>query len=337
MFLDAGSSVSYFKAYMQHCPADILRNHYAEILPKPRKPVDFDPWQCSLTNGPKGLGDCIILSDLPYASARPFGVHSHSKAWPAVEGLLKVGTGPYMDKWIRADVEYMSRNLGNGHLFQRLRRLYGLVVPEKPFGKMRRDHPQVPNRVAVHFDAGKHQIWQKQNVHPRAREVYPENLAMIQDYINDHPELEFIEFGSRPSGLTGVKSCAGIELGLQLRVVGTCEWFLGIVSGFMHVAAAYECKSVVILNLPAARKIMLPTLVDTLEVESEWLYPQNVHLHQDNAGPLVPRFSKNYLRAAFNGEVYPYFKNDWLHLIHEKNHHTSRIIGFGLDRNNAKK
>ena len=317
MFLDAGSSVSYFKAYMQDCPADILRNHYAEILPKPRKPVDFDPWQCSLTNGPKGLGDCIILSDLPYASARPFGVHSHSKAWPAVEGLLKVGTGPYMDKWIRADVEYMSRNLGNGHLFQRLRRLYGLVVPEKPFGKMRRDHPQVPNRVAVHFDAGKHQIWQKQNVHPRAREVYPENLAMIQDYINDHPELEFIEFGSRPSGLTGVKSCAGIELGLQLRVVGTCEWFLGIVSGFMHVAAAYECKSVIVLNFPAARKIMLPTLVDTNLIESEWLYPQNVHLHQDNAGPLVPRFSKDSLHAAFNGEVYPYFKKDWLHLIHE--------------------
>jgi len=62
---------------------------------------------------------------------------------------------------------------------------------------------------------------------------------------------------------------------------------------------------------------MLPTLVDTLEVESEWLYPQNVHLHQDNAGPLVPRFSADTLRAAFNGEVYPYFKNDWLNLIYE--------------------
>jgi len=302
---------------MQHCPADILRNHYVEILPKPRKQMDFDPWQCSLTNGPKGLGDCIILSDLPYASPRPFGVHSHSEAWPAVEGLLKIGTGPYMDNWIRADVEYMSRNLGNGHLFQRLRRLYGLDVPEKPFGKLRRDYPKVENRVALHFDAGKHQTWQKQNVHPRAREVYPENISIIQDYINDHPELEFIEFGSRPSGLTGVKSCVGMELGLQLRVVGTCEWFLGIVSGFMHAAAAYECKSVIVLNFPAARKIMLPTLVDTNLIESEWLYPQNVHLHQDNAGPLVPRFSSDSLRAAFNGEVYPYFKNDWLHLIHE--------------------
>jgi len=322
---------------MQQCAADILHNHYRNILPHARKPVDFNPWEYSLTNGPHGLGDCVILSDLPYASPRPFGVHSHSGAWPAVEGLLQVGTGPYLDKWLRVDATYAQHNLGNGHLFQRLRRLYGLGVSEKPFGKLRRESPVVSGRVALHFDAGVHQNWQKEHIHPRAREVYPENLNIIQQFIDSRPDLEFVEFGSKPSGLTGVKSCVGMELGLQLRVVGTCEWFLGIVSGFMHVAAAYECKSVVILNLPAARKIMLPTLVDTLEVESEWLYPQNVHLHQDNAGPLVPRFSKNYLRAAFNGEVYPYFKNDWLHLIHEKNHHRSRIIGFGLDRNNAKK
>lgn len=322
---------------MQQAPADMLRNHYRDILPKPRKPVDFDPWEHSVTNGPHGLGDCVMLSDLPYASPRPFGVHSHSGAWPAVEGLLQVGTGPYLDKWLRVDATYAQHNLGNGHLFQRLRRLYGLDVPEKPFGKLKREYPQVSGRVAVHFDAGIHQTWQKEHLHPKAREVYPENIAIIQEFINQNPNLEFIEFGSRPTGLTGIKSCVGMELGLQLRVVGTCEWFLGIVSGFMHVAAAYECKSVVILNLPAARKIMLPTLVDTLETESEWLYPQNVHLHQDNAGPLVPRFSADSLRAAFNGEVYPYFKNDWLHLIHEKNHHTSRIIGFGLDRNNAKK
>lgn len=307
---------------MRQNPADILQNHYRNILPHPRKPLSFDPWEYSLTNGPKGLGDCIIMSDLPDASPRPFGVHSHSGAWPAVEGLLKTGTGPYLDKWIRVDVAYSQFNLGPGHLFQRLRRLYGLDVPEKPSGKMRREFPQVPNRVALHFDAGTHQKWQQENIHPRARVVYPEHKSIIQEFINDHPRMEFIEFGSKPSGLTGVKSCVGMELGLQLRVVGTCEWFLGIVSGFMHVAAAYECKSVVILNFPVARKIMLPTLVDTLQIESEWLYPQNVHLHQDNAGPLVPRLSADSLRAAFNGEVYPYFKNDWLYLIHE--HDTAK-------------
>jgi len=304
-------------------PGDILINHYSKILPKPRRPVDFDPWKYSLTNGPRGLGDCILLSDLPYASHRPFGVHSHSPAWPFVEGMLEVGSGPYMDDWIRADVEYMTRNLGNGHLFQRLRRLYGLNVDEKPFGKLRRDSPQVLNRVALHFDAGKHQTWQKQHIHSRAREIYPENLEIIQRFINDNPRMEFIEFGAKPIGLTGIKSCVGMDLKLQLQVLGTCEWFLGIVSGFMHAAAAYECKSVVVLNFPAARKIMLPTLVDTNLVESEWLYPQNVHLHQDNAGPLVPRFTDDSLRAAFNGEVYPYFKNDWLHLIHEN--HDSRM------------
>jgi len=104
-----------------------------------------------------------------------------------------------------------------------------------------------------------------------------------------------------------------------MQLIGTCEYFLGIVSGPMHVAAAYSCKSVVILNFPAARKIMLPTLVDTNQIESEWLYPQNVHIHQDNAGPLVPMISAETLHKAFNGEVYPYFKDTWLPLIHEEN------------------
>lgn len=302
---------------MRKDPSDILLKHYRDILPKARKPVDYNPLEYSLTNGPHGLGDCVILSDMPYAMSGPLGVHSHSGAWPAVEGLLQVGTGPYLDKWLRVDVEYMTKSLGNGHLFQRLRRLYGLDVDEKPFGKLNRIYPVVKNRVALHFDAGTHQEWQRRNIHPRAREVYPENLAIIQSFIDSRPDLEFIEFGATASGLDNIKSCVGMELGLQLRVVGTCEWFLGIVSGFMHAAAAYECKSVVVLNFPPARKIMLPALVDTNLVESEWLYPQNIHLHQDNAGPLVPLFSQHSLKAAFNGEVYPYFKNNWLGMIHE--------------------
>jgi hypothetical protein len=312
-------------------PADLILKHYRKILPRPRKLIDFDPWVFSLTNGPQGLGDCILLSDLPFAADRPFGVHSHSTAWPAVEGLLSVGSGPYMDDWLRADVQYMTRNLGNGHLFQRLRRLYCIEVDDKPYGKLNRESPIIKNRVALHFDAGKHQTWQIKNVHPVARILYPKHLQIIQEWIDSRPDLEFVEFGGKPSGLKGVKSCVGIELGLQLRVIGTCEWFLGIVSGFMHAAAAYKCKSVVVLNFPPARKIMLPTLIDTNLIESEWLYPQNVHLHQDNAGPLVPRFSSDSLRAAFNGEVYPYFKDDWLSLIHEKNNPARAVNGFDFD------
>ena len=307
--------------------ADTILNHYRKIRCKPRRSLDYNPWEFSLTNGPRGLGDCILLSDLPDAAGRPFGVHSHSAAWPAVEGLLQTGSGPLMDKWIRADVAYMTNDLGNGHLFQRLRRLYGLEVDDKPYGKLNRESAQIKNRVALHFDPGKHQTWQSKNIHRLARIVYPENLKVIQEWIDSRPDLEFVEFGSKSSGLVNVKSCAGMELGLQLRVVGTCEWFLGIVSGFMHAAAAYECKSVVVLNFPAARKIVLPTLVDTNLVESEWLYPQNVHLHQDNAGPLVPRFSSETLRAAFGGEVYPFFKTDWLDLIHETNDYTNVFNG----------
>jgi len=301
--------------------SDIIIKHHRGLIPKARASIDFDPIDHGLSNGPEGLGDCILLSDCPFASPRPFPVHSNSPAWPAVEGLLKIGSGQYFERWIRADVAYKKYNLGNGHLFQRLRRLYGFPVDDKPSGKLDRKFPQIKGRVALHFDAGIHQSWQLKHVHKRARIVYPENKLAITKFIEENSQLEFVEFGGKWSGIepktSNYRSLVSIELGLQLRALSTCDFFIGIVSGFMHAAAAFEIPSIVILNFPVARKIILPTITDTELIESEWLYPQNIHLHQDNAGPLVPRFSLKNLKKAYNGEVYPYFKDDWLPLINE--------------------
>ena len=99
--------------------------------------------------------------------------------------------------------------------------------------------------------------------------------------------------------------------------IGSCSWFIGIMSGPLHLATALQLKCVVIVNFPSAQKIFMPCLRVTGLVESEWMYPQHVHLHQEDSGPLVPAISAYALQQAFNGEVYPFLKTDFCFLIHE--------------------
>jgi len=63
---------------------------------------------------------------------------------------------------------------------------------------------------------------------------------------------------------------------------------------------------------------VLPTCKHTGQLESEWLYPQNTHLHQEEGSRLVPRLSAETLRAAFDGGTYPYWRTDWCRMIEEE-------------------
>ena len=86
-------------------------------------------------------------------------------------------------------------------------------------------------------------------------------------------------------------------------MMSKCEYFLGIDSGPMHMAAGLGLKSIVIIN-NTGNNIYLPRIKECDIPNSEWLYPQNVHLN---------------LSRAFNGEIYPYFSEDYLSLYFEKN------------------
>jgi hypothetical protein len=86
----------------------------------------------------------------------------------------------------------------------------------------------------------------------------------------------------------------------------------------MHLAAALGLKIVGIINFPDPARIFLPVLKDINLVESSWLYPQSVLLHQDGEGELVARFSLLNLERAIAGELYPYWSDRYLPLIHER-------------------
>jgi hypothetical protein len=111
---------------------------------------------------------------------------------------------------------------------------------------------------------------------------------VLQEFINKHPELEFIQLGKEPVPFSRVSNLPDNTLEDTIKLIATASLLIGIISGPMHVAAALGLRSIVIINFPPAHKIFLPTLVDIDQVESEWFYPQNVHLHEEGEGPQVP-------------------------------------------------
>jgi len=88
-------------------------------------------------------------------------------------------------------------------------------------------------------------------------------------------------------------------------------------SGPLHVATAMGCKCIVLVNFPAPDQIILPTLKPVDIVEMDWFYPQHVHLHQEGDGPLVKKVTHENLTKAIQGEIYPFWSDEWLGLINQ--------------------
>ena len=98
-----------------------------------------------------------------------------------------------------------------------------------------------------------------------------------------------------------------------IEIIASCEYFLGIDSGPMHVAAALDIKSIIVINDPT-NNIYLPKIKECEIPNAEWLYPQNVHLNRINSNELVPYFDIQNLSKAFKGEIYPYWSTEFLNI-----------------------
>lgn len=296
---------------------DRIINFYRDQDEVPKVPV---PWEFrfkNLTNTPKGIGDTMLLT--PFANIRR--VWSTSESFPTLMYFC-----PEYRDWIPRDLICADRlqkryAMGNGHLIQRLHRVFGLEPPLKPKGSLEvKGVDRVKNRVAINLLPGHaHVSWQRRYIHPRAREVYDETVKGLQGFVRDHGGYHWCEIGSKRSNwINEAQDKTGIGLFETIRFLATCEYYVGVISGPMHIAAALDVKCIVIINFPDANRIFLPTLKDIPQVEQEWFLPQAVHLHQESDGPLVKRFSVDNLAKAFDGGIYPYFDDRFLPLIHEK-------------------
>lgn len=300
---------------------DQIIAYHRSVVAKPLKTLR--PWngEC-LSTVTQGLGDTMMLTDLPAAAAaqgkfaQSYSPSRHFRPLMSFNPAYRdVDDKAYL---INAPDLIRKYNCGNGHYLQRIRRAFGLRVNDKPHGYLKWKGIRGEKRVILHFDAGVHANWQRQNVHPRARMLYPETRIALEQFIASKPDYEFCEIGEHPINIKGTHRLTTSTTVDLVNAIAKCGWFIGIISGPMHVATALQLKCVVILNFPEPNKIFLPTLRVSGQVEEEWLYSQNVHLHQEGDGPLVKKATLDNFKRAFNGEIYPFFSDKYLSLIHEQ-------------------
>ena len=259
---------------------------------KPRLPMTLDGM--TLTTSAFGIGDAVVLSDLPRAghqNERVMSIFSPSQYFQTI-----VSFNPYYKPRLTpfcaiADVLYHSFDLGNGHVIQRLRRAYGLPVDLQPRGCIEVPERKTLSRIALHFEAGSHAEWQRRHIRPDARILSSPSKAAIEALIAARLDFEFVEVGKRSCGIKGAVDCTGLSLSETIEVLSSAKYFIGIMSGPMHLAAALNLKLICITNFPSPALICLPTLKDIDQVESEWFYPQSVILHQDGEGRFISQVS----------------------------------------------
>ena len=308
---------------MNNIEEKIIQFYFSKI---PQKKEPLTQTYDHIINWNPGLGDSLSLTHLPFAGhLQEKQIHIQSFS-PHFDTLIKFN--PYYEScthhatFMRGEFLQGYYNCGNGHFFQRLQRACGLEPLVKPKAFLL--SPELvatktnKNKIILHFNVGAHATVQKQTIHPRAREFYPEHKATLQQWILDYQSFyEFVEVGTEFSNLMGVENKIGLSLEDTILEMASAEYYIGLHSGVMHIAAALGLKSIVIINFPAANQLYLPALKDLSIPDLDWLYPQNIHLHEDEGADLVPKFSYENLNTAILGGIYPFWNDKYLNLINE--------------------
>lgn len=199
------------------------------------------------------------------------------------------------------DIAEIARyNWGGGHCTQRIQRALGLPISVRPCPILKEDKKPFKDYVFVHLTTDTD--WKRSTPNSLNSDV----RNTVSEFFNNNKNLTPYYFSN------------DLPLPLLFTIMSKCEYFLGIDSGPMHIAAGLGLKSIVIIN-NIGNNIYLPRIKECDIPNSEWLYPQNIHLNTMGENHLVPSFSLENLVNAFDGDVYPYFSEEYLTLYLEKN------------------
>lgn len=243
----------------------------------------------SIYNPSYGLGDSIILTSVSPTIKINNDVLETINSNYFDSNNLTSEHGTSIEEFFKYDTD-------GGHCTQRLQKIMGLEPSIKPQGKLIFNaETKQKNKVFVHLKNGTD--WKR--VIPNS--LTDEEVGMIKQFFVNNEIFEPYFYDNN------------LNINDLISEMETCEYFLGIDSGPMHVAAALDIKSIVIINDPNCF-INLPKIKECEVPNSEWLYPQNVHLNKSGATQLVPKFNLQNLLFAFKGEIYPYWSEDYLQI-----------------------
>jgi len=282
--------------------SNILNDFFLSKSTTKTKSKPFD--HKAITNSSMGLGDTIILT--PFTANKL--VSSESTSFPTLMFYNKNFKNPLVVDDFQGgfiDIsEYAKYNWGGGHAIQRIARVLGLAEMPKPKGIIDIKNAVVKNKIGYHIN---------RDSNPHTLSDF--DLNTFNEFVvsNDY-EFCDLSYFTKNNNLRGL-----------IETLATCEYFIGINSGPMHVAAALGIKSIVIVNEPSYSELYLPRISEVEIKELEWLYPQNVHLHTKGSNELVPKFNKVNLERAVKGGVYPYWRDDYLEIPEDLTKLTYKI------------
>lgn len=240
-------------------------------------------------NTENGLGDNLILTSVfPNIKANSEVLSKIKHEYINTENITN-------EKGISIS-ELSSNDWGGGHCIQRLQRALGIDVDLKPKGKIKFDNrKKIRNKIFVHLTNDTD--WKR--IIPNSLSLF--EIKLIERFFEENTIYEPYYFYNN------------LDINELISIMETCEYFLGIDSGPMHLAAAMDLKSIIIINDPESY-ICLPKIKECELPNAEWLYPQNVHLNRAGESELVPKFDITNVLSAINGFIYPYWSEQYLTL-----------------------
>jgi hypothetical protein len=282
--------------------------------------------ELSVTTLNIGLGDAIVLTSLTNDSNKSLDIYSQNKHWETLCRFNKKLLAEAEIK-LRVRIEILEFfDCGNGHLYQKYQRALGLNVELLPKGYLT---PTIATnvkkgKIAINFSTGPSGLDLTSVGFKNPRRLEEKSKLEIEKFIKN-TKYDFVEIGtSRMFAFDNVKDFTNRSVEDSLNELSSCEFFIGLNSGFMNASSCFGIKSIIIVNVPRIQDLYLPMIVDFYDdatgqaQDIEWLFPQNVHLHQNGQNELVPIVSEDSLKMAINGDVYPYWKFDFLDLIFKK-------------------
>jgi hypothetical protein len=299
---------------------DIIVNFYKDKHSK-KEIVDLSRIQNSLELNlitlNIGIGDAVIMTALTNQNYKNLNIYSNNKHWQTIcDFNQKLNRLQTSSEYIRTELlEFV--NIGNGHLAQRLQRALGLPIDLLPKPYLNFNKVTKKNKIGLHFSTGPSAFDLLEKGYKNPRQLEEKTKIEIFNFIKSS-NYEFVEFGrDRIFKHPNVKNFTNKNIKDSIIELSECEYFIGLNSGFMNLAAGLSIKSIIILNVPDIKNVYIPVLKEYGEDDTNWLYPQNVHLHQNGENDLVKSSTELNIKKAINGEIYPYWENSFLDLIYD--------------------